>query len=75
MSDPKEFVFFLCTRCFRIRDTNPEGHEHNMIRLDTRELSEDQRKPLFDQHGNLVSRAPVWYLEAIDEIRESKRGS
>ncbi|HLE14031.1 MAG TPA: hypothetical protein VI776_04720 [Anaerolineales bacterium] len=33
------------------------------------EPGDDRRKPVSDRFGNLVSRAPRWYLEALGMIQ------
>jgi hypothetical protein len=54
-----------------ISEREPEGAPHTMIRCDTRELTPELRKPLFDEHGRLVTRAPRWFLEAVEALRSA----
>ena len=64
-------VFYLCPICFRVCESEAECHEHVMILCDTGHLGDERRKPIEDRDGNLVSRAPRWYLEAVrKEIKE-----
>ena len=64
-------VFYLCPICFRVCESEAECHEHVMILCDIGHPGDERRKPIEDHDGNLVSRAPRWYLEAVrKEIKE-----
>jgi hypothetical protein len=60
-----EQVFYICPICFRVCETESECHEHRMVLCETGHPGDERRKPVPDQFGNLVSRAPRWYLEAV----------
>lgn len=64
MMDQKQ-VFYICPICFRVREDESECHEHLMILCDYGHPGDERRKPVSDRFGNLVSRAPRWYLEAV----------
>ena len=64
--------FYLCPVCFRVCDTDQECHEHRMIECNVGKVGDDRRKPVMDKYGNLVSRAPRWYLEAVGSLRKLK---
>jgi hypothetical protein len=49
-------------------DSIKEGHEHPMIICEVGFAGDTRRQPLRDRFGNLVSRAPRWYLEAVGLI-------
>lgn len=65
----RNMIFFLCPKCFTLREGDSEPHHHGMIRVDASKLTEEQRKPLFDEEGKLVSRAPKWFLKALEDRR------
>ena len=60
-----EQVFYICPICFRVCETESECHEHRMVLCETGHPGDERRKPVPDPFGNLVSRAPRWYLEAV----------
>ncbi len=68
----RRLIFYLCPKCFKLREGDVEGHEHGkMIRFDASTLTPEQRKPLFDQQGRLVTRAPRWFLQAVAARRRT----
>ena len=67
MSD--KLVFYLCPKCFELREDAPGEHPHGMIRVDSSELDEELRRPLFDEQGRLLTQAPKWFLQALDSLR------
>jgi hypothetical protein len=64
-----ESVFYICPVCFQVCDTEQECHAHRMVECDAGEFGDERRKPVSDRFGNLVSRAPRWFLEAVGWIR------
>jgi hypothetical protein len=62
-------VIYLCPICFRVCETEEKCHEHIMVLCETGHPGDERRKPVTDEHGNLVSRAPLWYLEALSRDR------
>lgn len=58
-------VFYLCPTCFEAFDSEPTDHPHTVLRINTAEWDAESRKPVMDKDGNLKSRAPRWFLEAI----------
>jgi hypothetical protein len=64
-------VLYICPKCFRVCETESECHAHRMVRCETGLPGDDRRKPVMDDHGRLVSRAPLWYLEALIDGRRS----
>ncbi len=65
-----DLVLYICPICFRVSETEDECHEHLMVLCETGHPGDERRKPVSDQFGNFVSRAPRWYLEAV--IKEKK---
>lgn len=63
-------IFYICPICFRVCETEAECHEHVMVLCETGHPGDERRKPVEDRFGNLVSRAPRWYLEAVSEERK-----
>jgi hypothetical protein len=69
--DP-DSVIYICPICFRVCESESVCHEHIMVICDTGNPGDKRRKPLTDRFGNLASRAPLWYLEALDRERKTK---
>jgi len=67
----QEQVFYICPKCFRVCETESECHEHLMVICETGHPGDEKRKPVIDNHGRLVSRAPLWYLEALSRERQT----
>ena len=67
-------VFYLCPKCFEAFDSEPTDHPHAILCINTAELDIESRRPVMDQDGNLHSRAPRWFLEAIG-VMPSRRPS
>jgi hypothetical protein len=58
-------VFYICPECFRVSETQQECHGRKMVPCKPGEFGSKRRKPVVDQFGNFVSRAPYWYMEAV----------
>jgi hypothetical protein len=67
----QEQVFYICPKCFRVCETEAKCHEHLMVICETGHPGDEIRKPVLDQNGRLVSRAPRWYLEALSRERQT----
>ena len=63
--------FYICPICFRVCETESECHEHIMVKCETGHPGDQRRKPVSDRFGKLVSRAPRWYLEAVNKLRNA----
>jgi len=63
----QEQIFYMCPICFRVCESESECHEHRMVICKTGHPGDQRRKPVTDRFGNLVSRAPLWYLEAVSK--------
>ena len=61
----QETIFYICPTCFQVCDTPKQGHTHRMLKCRAGDWDDPRRKPVRDRFGNLVSRAPRWYLEAV----------
>lgn len=64
-----ETIFYICPICFQVCEDEKECHAHRMVECNPGEYGDDRRKPVSDRFGQLVSRAPRWYLEAVGWIR------
>lgn len=69
--DPDQ-VIYICPICFRVCESETECHNHMMVSCDTGNPGDERRKPIKDRFGNLVSRAPQWYLEALNKERRTE---
>ncbi len=61
-------VMYICPVCFQVCDSARKCHDHMMVECNPGEPGSDSRKPVTDRFGNMVSRAPRWYLEALGQI-------
>jgi hypothetical protein len=59
---------YICPICFRARSSPIRCHAHECIECEIGPEGSGARKPLTDQFGQYVSRAPRWYLEAMGRI-------
>ena len=60
-----EHIIYIST-CFRICESKDVDCEHpGWITCDVGEEGDERRKPITDEHGNLLSRAPRWFLEGL----------
>lgn len=64
----QEKTIYICPVCFQVCETMRECHEHLMIKCKPGKPGSERRKPITDQFGNMVSRAPRWYIEALGMI-------
>lgn len=67
MSD--SLVFYLCPTCFYASDVPDDGHDHAVLRVDPGLPSDERRKPVIDQRGQILSPAPRWFYEAVPQVR------
>jgi len=65
----EEHIIYICPRCFRICESKDVDHEHpRLIACNVGEEGDERRKPITDEHGNLLSRAPRWFLEGLGVV-------
>ncbi len=57
--------FYICPICFATNDKPGMHHDHVMIFCKQLPLGDDQLKPVRDIEGDLKTRAPRWFLEAV----------
>ena len=65
--DPK-YMFYLCPICFEVSEFECEHHGRPMVRCDAGQPGDERRKPIINGGGNLKTRAPRWFLEAIGSL-------
>jgi hypothetical protein len=56
--------FYFCPVCFVASRVQDSCHEHEMVAISLRTADDRQRRPISDGKGRLLSRAPLWFLEA-----------
>jgi hypothetical protein len=61
-------IFYLCPFCFEVSEVEGDHHGQRMVRCDAGQPGDERRKPMMDERGNLKSRAPRWFLEAIGSL-------
>lgn len=55
---------YICPVCHRVFGRSSIHHQRRTIRCDAGKPGDETSKPLYDEHGNLISRAPRWWIEA-----------
>jgi hypothetical protein len=65
-------VIFICPTCFRVCESETECHAHLMMLCETGQPGDDKRKPVMDRFGRYASRAPLWYLQALQRARKTQ---
>ena len=68
-------VFYLCPICFYASETPDNSHEHELLRVDPGLPGDERRKPVTDQNGHILSPAPHWFHEALEEGRTTPHSS
>lgn len=70
-----EDKFYICPICFQVCESKKACdlhiHAHRMVPAAPGEPGDARRKPLRDRQGDLLSRAPRWFFEAIGRIKAS----
>ena len=61
----EEIDFYICPICFLVSDTAGYHHGRRMVYCQELPLGDEQLKPIVDGKGDLKSRAPRWFLEAV----------
>lgn len=56
-------IIYICQDCFTIAEEPRKCCDHDMARIDAGAPGDERSKPLMDEHGNLKTRAPVWWVE------------
>lgn len=56
--------FHFCPICFAVSRHEDLCHEHEMVAVLLHPADDQQRRPLSDGEGRLLSHAPRWFLEA-----------
>jgi hypothetical protein len=62
------YRFYLCPTCFTAQSTEDKTHLHIMLCCDPGTSQDQRRRPLIDDHGRVLTRAPRWFLEAVGWI-------
>ncbi len=55
---------YICRVCHRVGLQPLNCHPTKSVQCDAGEPGDERSKPLFDRNGNLVTRAPRWWVEA-----------
>ena len=57
--------FYICPICFMTDEKPGMHHDHVMVFCEQLPVGDDQLKPVRDIEGDLKTRAPRWFLEAV----------
>lgn len=66
----KDCNFYICPTCFETSETPRECHGQMMIHCAALPAGHEDLKPLFDEEGNLKTRAPAWFVEQVAALRK-----
>ncbi|HSG15658.1 MAG TPA: hypothetical protein VLE70_04975 [Anaerolineae bacterium] len=61
----RDCEFYICPVCFATSEEPGEHHDHQMIFCKQLPVGDDKLKPVMDIDGDLRTRAPRWFLEAV----------
>jgi len=59
--------FYICPTCFAVSERLDDGHEHDMIHCGKLNPGDRLLSPLMDSSGDVISRAPRWFLEKVEK--------
>jgi hypothetical protein len=65
MSKRRDCEFYICPIRFTTSEVAGEHHNHQMVFCKQLPLGHEQLKPIIDLEGDLKTRAPRWFLEAV----------
>ncbi|MDX1615622.1 MAG: hypothetical protein R3300_15020 [Candidatus Promineifilaceae bacterium] len=57
--------FYICPVCFATSEAPGRHHQHDMVYCRELEAGDEELKPIRDVEGDLKTRAPRWFLEAV----------
>lgn len=62
--------FYFCPVCFDQVEPSLEQHPHRLVRVVPGDPGSERRKPVRGARGEILSRAPRWFVEALQQARE-----
>lgn len=65
MTMNQECEFYICPVCFSVSELPGTHHSHEMIFCKQLPKGHELLKPIIDNKGDLKTRAPRWFLEAV----------
>ena len=63
-------MIYICPVCFTVNETIEICHGHRMVRCEPGAAGDVQRRPPMNERGQLLGRAPRWFLEAVSRARQ-----
>jgi hypothetical protein len=63
-------AYYFCPVCFDLVDASIELHPHRLVRIYPGAPGSERRKPVHSSNGDIQSRAPLWFLEALHLARQ-----
>ena len=57
--------FYICPVCFATSEEPGQHHDHDMVFCQQLPVGDERLKPIKDLEGDLKTRAPRWFLEAV----------
>ncbi len=65
-------IVYICQVCHRTGERPLTCHARASRKCDAGMPGDERSKPLFDERGNLVTRAPKWWVDACFKRKRSK---
>ncbi len=63
---------YICRTCHRVDQRPMTCHPGQSIKCDTGAFGDERSRPLFDEQGRLVTRAPKWWVDACaDDLKQA----
>jgi hypothetical protein len=66
----RECEFYICPVCFEVSEKAGDHHGRPMIYCRELPLGSQELQPIISQGGDLKSRAPRWFLDAVRRAAE-----
>ncbi|MCL4489325.1 MAG: hypothetical protein M1570_14535 [Chloroflexi bacterium] len=64
---------YICRVCHSVDQRPTTCHPGKSVQCDIGDFGDERSRPLFDKKGNLVTRAPKWWVDAcMDEAASRK---
>ena len=68
-------TIYICRECHRVAQRPVKCHGRAAVRCDAGMPGDERSKPLFDAQGQLVTRAPKWWVDACFRRKPQGGGS
>ncbi len=66
-------IIYVCPNCFSLSEEPKECCHEMMVQCDAGVPGDEQSRPLMAADGELVTRAPRWWVEWCMQTRQSQK--